>query len=233
MIIKRKMIPILCLVACIGLTACGTDAKSNLPDTNETEKSRRTIEKTETTSKAPDISSSSAQNVETDEESKESENSGNSGETAAWAFQIDTVTLDNMPITEEAFKDNVLTVLNVWGTWCPPCVEELPELQEVNERFKDKNVQIVGVLQDGIVDVGIPDNEIIESAKILLTDAGAAYTVILPDETLLTRFIYDMQYYPTTFFLDAKGEVVHTEIGSANANTWERIINEVLEDISK
>ena len=220
MIGKRKIIHlILCLATAISLVACGNRPTRDSSDTSEPKRSQRTIEKTDsTTTHSPAISSSpSSQNFDTE---------------TVWGLQINTVTLDLVPVTEEVFKDNVLTVLNVWGTWCPPCVEELPELQIVSERFKDKNVQIVGVMQDGIIDIGIPDHEMIEAGKILAADAKAEYMMILPDETLMTRFIYEMQYFPTTFFLDAKGEVVHTEVGSMNADRWEMIINDVLKEIS-
>ncbi|MDR0434619.1 MAG: TlpA family protein disulfide reductase [Gracilibacteraceae bacterium] len=150
-----------------------------------------------------------------------------------WELGIDTVTLDGEPITHEAFAENDLTVLNIWATWCPPCVRELPHLQEVSARFKDRGVQIVGVLQDGVTAAGAPAGDVIESAKTLLQTTGAAYTMILPDETITLNLIAKMQYFPTTFFINAKGEVVETVIGANDADSWEETINAVLADISQ
>lgn len=150
-----------------------------------------------------------------------------------WSLAIDTTTLDGNTITSVDFQDNMLTVMNVWATWCPPCVEELPHLQEMNELFKGENVQIVGVLQDGVTEQFARDEEAIEAAKQLLTEARAEYTVILPDETIMTEFISQMQYFPTTFFIDSEGNVVKTEIGAKDAQGWEDTVNEVLEEVKK
>ena len=208
---KRKTaILILCSVA-LATAACGPDPASDSPDAGP---------------------SSSSASVDTVAESGESEGSG-TADRAACGIRIDTVTLDDVSITEEAFRDNALTVLNVCGTWCPPCVDELPRLQEVSERFKDKNVRIVGVLQDGVTERGLPDAAAIESAKTLLAAAGVTYTVILPDEALLLDFIGKMQYFPTTFFIDSSGEVVRTEVGAKDTDEWEAIIDAVLRDISE
>ena len=204
-------ISVLCLAALVSMAACGTGTADGSPDAD-----------------AAPPSASSDTGAETDE----NENRNVFAETA-WGFQIDTVTLDGVSITEEAFQDNALTVLNVWGTWCPPCVDELPHLQEVSERFKNKNVQIVGVLQDGVTEPGVPDNAAIASAKTLLSAVGATYTMILPDETLLMDFIGKMQYFPTTFFIDSTGETVRTEVGAKAADEWEAIIDEVLQDVSE
>lgn len=152
-------------------------------------------------------------------------------ESTEWALDIDTVTLDGTAVTSADFAGNTLTVLNVWGTWCPPCVGELPHLQAVSELFGDRGVEIVGVLQDGVTEPGVPDEGIIESANALLDDAGASYRVILPNETLMTEFISQMQYFPTTFFLDSSGNVVETVIGSKDTEGWEAIINGVLEKV--
>lgn len=150
---------------------------------------------------------------------------------STWAMDIETVTLDQEPLTETAFQGNDLTIFNIWATWCPPCVGELPHLQEINERFAEKNVQVVGVLQDGVTESGAADNEVIEAAKCLLSDAGATYTMILPDETIMRTFIDGMQYFPTTFFVNAKGEIVETVVGANDTKKWEKIIDEVLEEL--
>ena len=165
--------------------------------------------------------------------SSDADLSSSTGYTSEWKLNIDTVSLEGESVTSAEFKDNTLTILNIWATWCPPCVVELPHLKEISEIFSDKGVQVVGVLQDGIKELGVPDESTIENAKILLAAAEAEYMVILPDETLALEFINHMQYFPTTFFLDSNGEVVRTVIGANDAESWEAIINEVLAEISK
>ena len=57
-------------------------------------------------------------------------------------------TVEGGEISNDVFKDSKLTVVNVWGSWCGPCVQEIPELQKLSENMKDKNVNVIGIAQD-------------------------------------------------------------------------------------
>jgi thiol-disulfide isomerase/thioredoxin len=166
-------------------------------------------------------------------ESESPGDSADSGSGGGWSsLSIDTTDLNGATVTSDSFSQNKLTILNIWATWCAPCVKELPELQKISSAFADQKVQIVGVLQDGVTELGAPHEETIGNALALLKDANADYTVILPDETLKSEFISKMQYFPTTFFIDSKGTVVHTVVGSQNFKGWSDEINTVLSKIS-
>ena len=54
---------------------------------------------------------------------------------------------DNTPISTDSFKGKYV-VLDFWATWCGPCVKEGPIFQEMGKRYKDKNVEFVGVSVD-------------------------------------------------------------------------------------
>ncbi|MGI5898520.1 MAG: TlpA family protein disulfide reductase [Christensenellales bacterium] len=176
---------------------------------------------------APTTAPASATPSPSPSESKKSE----SPDEVEWALKFETVTLAGDPVTHEDFAENKLTIINVWGTWCPPCVNELPHLQEVSEYYSDKGVQIVGVMQDGVNEMLEPVAEMIDHGVTLLEDAGADYVVLLPDIALAMTFINRMQYFPTTFFVDESGEVIKTVIGSKDTEGWKKVIDEVLESI--
>ncbi len=148
-----------------------------------------------------------------------------SGDSGAGTVEIDAV------LTSDDFADNELTVLNVWATWCPPCVNELPELQKASEEYQDKGVEIIGVLQDGITGSGDVDESAVATANTLMENAGANYRVILPDEYLKAEFMGSMQYLPTTFFVNTDGELVKTVVGSNEYEAWGRLIDEALEEL--
>lgn len=196
----KRIALIACIAAILALAACASDTRPSNP-----------------TSTDSNANSESSQN-----------NDQSNTTQSLWDLGIDTISLDDTPITAETFKDNTLTVINVWATWCPPCIRELPHLQEVSVRVADDKVQIVGLLKDGVMDSGALDAEAIESAKTLLADAQASYLVILPDETLYTQILANTYSYPTTYFIDSKGEIVHKVSGAKDADTWEEIIHEVL-----
>ena len=149
----------------------------------------------------------------------------------SWSLKLATTDLDGNTVDSSAFFENTLTVFNVWATWCPPCVAEIPELQIISEIFAEQGVQIVGVLQDGISEEGVIDSKTVEAAKLLLSEAGVSYLNILPDSTITEEFISKMQFFPTTFFVDSHGRVIQVEVGAKSARDWEAIINGVLETL--
>jgi thiol-disulfide isomerase/thioredoxin len=156
----------------------------------------------------------------------------NNDDTGGWGLSINTTDLYGTKITSKSLSENNLTVLNIWATWCPPCIQELPELQKISDAFAEQDVQVIGVLQDGVTELGVPNKKTIKNALKLLENANASYTVIIPDETLMREFINTMRYFPTTFFIDSGGTVIHTVIGSNNFDGWSNVINEILKQKS-
>lgn len=147
------------------------------------------------------------------------------------SLNIQTTTINGETFTFDDIAENKLTVLNVWATWCPPCVAELPHLQKISEDFQEDGVRVVGVLQDGVTELGETDADAVESANALLKEAGAEYPILLPDDTLQQTFIRTMQYFPTTFFLDGQGNVIQRIEGARDYEGWSEIIREALEKI--
>ncbi len=143
--------------------------------------------------------------------------------------EVDTETLDGDPFTFEDITGNKLTMMNVWATWCPPCVAELPELQELSEAYAEKCVEVIGILADSIWEVGERDDDAIAAGKKLLEDAEAAYRVLIPDAVLQGNLINFMEYFPTTFFFNADGELVDAVVGSNSYEGWSAVLDEILE----
>ena len=87
-------------------------------------------------------------------------------------------------------------VLNFWASWCGPCRDEMPLLQEGSERWKDRNVVFVGV------DV----KDFRRDARAFLDRFGVTYANVY-DGKGSTVGRYGATRYPETFFVDAKGKV--------------------------
>lgn len=92
-------------------------------------------------------------------------------------------------------------VVNVWAAWCGPCAEEMPYLQEVYEQATGR----VGVL-------GIDFEDSPERALLAAADFGISFPSVM-DPDGVTQVPLQFQGPPTTFFLDAEGEIVATETG--------------------
>ncbi|MBR1647715.1 MAG: TlpA family protein disulfide reductase [Selenomonadaceae bacterium] len=129
--------------------------------------------------------------------------------------------LDGKPVTNEIFASKKITVVNILGTFCPPCIGEMPELGEL-ARNMPADAQLIGLVcdaQDG--------SEEIQEAKKILRDAGANFVNIVPDENLL-KFLSDVDAVPTTIFVNSKGEIVGRVIVGADVEGYKNELAKLL-----
>ncbi|MCT4592658.1 MAG: TlpA family protein disulfide reductase [Anaeromicrobium sp.] len=128
--------------------------------------------------------------------------------------------LNGNEVSNEDFKNYDITMINIWGTFCPPCIEELPELEKLSEAYKDKNFRLMGIIVDR--------DEY--GAKELLKEKGATYTNFVPNrniEGLLANF----DAVPTTIFVNKNGEVLRKiVVGSRSFEDYDEIVKELLEN---
>lgn len=125
-------------------------------------------------------------------------------------------------ITNDYFKDYKLTLINLWGTWCGPCVEELPELQKTFEALQEKGVAFIGVCEDG------KGNE--ELVKEILKKKGVTYVNLLPSTKFYDDFVSICYSFPTSIIVDSDGNVVKE--GFSGAQTSEGL-TKTIEDLLK
>lgn len=116
----------------------------------------------------------------------------------------------NAVSSEDLFAAHKLTMVNVWATWCGPCVRELPELGELSEELAAKDCAVVGLLYDGDA----------ESARALMEEAGADYLVLNVWDGADAQL--GIQAFPTTFFVDSSGAIVGTAIIGADVEGYSR-----------
>ena len=133
--------------------------------------------------------------------------------------------------TEAAFQEADLTMVNVFATWCGPCVNEIPYLAELDEKMKDKGVQVIGVVMDAVKGTE-KDEEGIKKAQILAEKTKAEYPFLLPDSGYMNGRLAYVQAFPETFFVDKNGNIVgETYSGSRSLEEWEEIVNTELEGL--
>ncbi|MCM1989057.1 TlpA disulfide reductase family protein [Oceanirhabdus seepicola] len=139
---------------------------------------------------------------------------------------FNTKDLQGNNIDTSIFEDYKLTMVNVWGTGCNPCIREMPELEELYQEMKDNGVNVVGIVTDG-------DNEKRkENIEKIIEMTGVTYPNIIPDEVLKKGLLSQVIGYPTTVFFDSKGNVVGKEVvGAGSKDYYEKAIEERLENI--
>ena len=132
-----------------------------------------------------------------------------------------TTDIDGNPITsEELFGRHEITMLNLWTSTCHFCIEELPDLEEINGRLAEKDCAIVGLLYDGF------DPDAVAAAKEILEDAGVTYTVILPPENADDLFV--IEGFPTSLFVNREGVVVGEPVVGKLVDVYEPAIDSLL-----
>ena len=75
--------------------------------------------------------------------------------------------------------------MNVFTTWCSPCVNEIPELEKLYEEMKEKGVGVVGVVLDTVSDDAKQNEDTVKKAGVLQEKTKASYPFLVPDSTMM------------------------------------------------
>ena len=141
---------------------------------------------------------------------------------------LQTKDIDGKEFSSKDFANYDLTMVNVFATWCSPCVQEIPDLAEIQKEMKDKGVNIVGVVTDTVDQTG-ENREALEKAKLIRERSKAEYPFLIPDQSNFNGRLSGIQAFPETFFVDKKGQIVgETYSGSRNKKAWIEIIEKEL-----
>lgn len=135
-------------------------------------------------------------------------------------------TLDGNTVDNSFFAKQRLTMVNVWGTFCGPCIKEMPDLAQLPTIFPSTDFAILGIIAD------TPDTDNETTARRLVSSAGARYTNIIPDSSIQTNLLADIAVVPTTFFVSRTGKVVAEVLtGSRTKTAWQAVIEQIMKDL--
>jgi peroxiredoxin len=139
-------------------------------------------------------------------------------------------TLDGDTVSLSSFAGEVV-VLNIWATWCRPCVVEMPALQRLHEELADDGLRVVAVSVDaapGVVgSFGEPGGDV----RAFVESLGLTFTV-LHDPSTRIESRYQVNGLPTTYVIDREGRIQRKVMG---ARDWDQPplsdqIRQLLED---
>ena len=137
--------------------------------------------------------------------------------------------LDGNPVDESIFADCDVTMINLWGTFCGPCLQEMPDLGEISDEYADKGFQIVGICTDAVNLDGEILEDVVETAKADAQETGADYLHIVPVGEIFTDLLPRVTGVPTTIFVDSKGQQIGlADIGAKDKDAWIQVIEEKL-----
>jgi cytochrome c biogenesis protein CcmG/thiol:disulfide interchange protein DsbE len=126
-----------------------------------------------------------------------------------------TVTADNgRQITSSQFGGKLL-LLNFWATWCPPCIEEMPSLNELQKRLGPSGLVVLGISVDKSEGAY---REFLRKVNVSFLTAR--------DPTAAISSRYGTYKYPESYLIDRNGKVVEKQIGATNW-TDEEVFNQI------
>jgi peroxiredoxin len=122
---------------------------------------------------------------------------------------------NNVSLTGQHGK---LTLLNFWGTWCPPCQEEIPDLVKIDHDYRSKGVDVIGIATD-------------EPSENVLTDYcmghGVMYRVAMAPNSVLESY-GNIDEVPVTVLIDRNGKIRYRWDGPRDYNTFKNAIETVM-----
>lgn len=135
------------------------------------------------------------------------------GPAPAWSV----TTLDGKVLGPEQLKGKVV-VVDFWATWCAPCVQEVPGYVELQKKYADRGLVIVGLSTDA------QGEEVVGPfAKRM----NVNYPLALASPEVIAAF-GDIEGLPTTFLIDREGKIRHRKLGAMETAEYEELIKPLL-----
>jgi len=144
------------------------------------------------------------------------------GET--FPFEFDLKDINGEPVSVAQHKGKVL-IVDVWGTWCGPCLAELPSFIKLQEQYGPKGLQIIGLNYER----GPDEKQNRQLVQKVVDQVGINYPCALGTETVQGQ-IPDFGGFPTTLFIDRSGKVRMKAVGLHEYEYLEAIVKTLLEE---
>lgn len=144
-------------------------------------------------------------------------------ETSNISFETEDL-LGNPVKADSVFTKNKVTMVNIWGTTCGPCIQEMPELEKLNKEFAKKGGAIIGVVRDA----PLGNNLYLQDAIDIVSDTGVTYLNIRAWDEMESTF--SVLGTPTTYFVDSKGNIVGDPVPGANVDKYKETMEKLLSE---
>lgn len=142
-------------------------------------------------------------------------------------FVLQSVNANNIEVSTKLngldfkdYKGKKVVLVDIFATWCPPCIKGIPVLNELRDKYKD-DFEIVSVLFE--------EGKTKEEIKAFVDKHGVTYPVAMGDETM--NFINDfgkIEKVPELYLFSKDGTFIKKFIGETNKETFELYINNAL-----
>jgi peroxiredoxin len=110
--------------------------------------------------------------------------------------------LQGKSFNSSELKGNMV-VLDLWATWCEPCIDDIPMLNRLHEKYSSRGVQVIGIA----VESGWA-----KDIKPHVVKLGVKYNVLVGNDKIVEQ--YQMIGFPTTYLIGKDGRIVKKYVGT-------------------
>ncbi|HIE90993.1 MAG: TlpA disulfide reductase family protein [Methylophilaceae bacterium] len=138
--------------------------------------------------------------------------------TCSMAHAVDEFVLKDMSGAEHRLSQYAgkWVIINYWATWCPPCLEEIPEFVALYDERKNKDVMVIGV---------VFDYSSIKTVSDYVDDMLISYSIVLGNDNIVKQ-IGPADVLPTTYLFNPKGVLVKVKRGLVSRQYLETVMRE-------
>jgi thiol-disulfide isomerase/thioredoxin len=152
------------------------------------------------------------------------EDSSSERESEPVYITFEGIDLEGNAVSQDIFSQSKLTMVNVWATYCNPCLNEMPGLGELAAEHDAEEFQLIGIVSDVMEG---EDQTLVEN---LVQETSANYIHLLANDSIGQALLSGVSAVPTTFFFDQEGTYLGGVVGSAEKSDWEELIHGLLEE---
>jgi len=135
--------------------------------------------------------------------------------------------IDGETFTQDNLKGYKVTVINGWAPWCGPCTSEIPHLDRLNDEYRSKGLQVIGVVADYYPNhVDGEADGYNDQIRDVISSSGCKYPNLVSDEAFYNGVYPTMKNtFPCTWAVDESGNVIEIVHGAKSEADWQALFD--------
>ncbi len=143
-------------------------------------------------------------------------------DSASFPFQFTVTDVTGKSLSLSDYQGKVV-IVDIWGTWCGPCVSEIPSFIKLQQAYGSQGLQIIGLNHEE----GTPE-EARQTVLDFVAEHQINYPCALVTDEIMAQ-VPDFDGFPTTIFLDRNGQVQAKAVGARHYEALEKMVTALLE----